>query len=455
MVDSELDTETCNPSNGSTVAPLFERQAMKLASSSECFIIDGEQRLEGEVEISGAKNAALPAMAASLLTADECIVDNVPDIEDVHVMVDVLRSLGASVDRLDIHRWRICAEKVDTFVAPSQLVKRMRASFLVMGPLLSRFGQAASSAPGGDVIGQRPIDVHLAGFAALGARLWQEGEVYHAEAKSLSGRKIFMDYPSHIGTENLLMAAVLAKGRTTLLNASAEPEVVDLARMLNGMGAKIQGAGTSKIEIDGVSELHGVDHRVIPDRLEAGTFAIAAAISEGVVTVKNVVCSHLESLIWKLGETGAQAYEGENQLTVVGKRPLRGVAIQSLPYPGFATDLQAALGVLLTQAEGRSVIHERVYDNRLLYTHELRKMGAQIELTMPQLAVITGPTILTGTTVKSLDIRSGAALVLAALAAQGRTTILDVYHLDRGYEGFDEKLKSLGAKIGRSRMPSS
>ncbi|MDO8672880.1 MAG: UDP-N-acetylglucosamine 1-carboxyvinyltransferase [Dehalococcoidia bacterium] len=428
---------------------------MSQISGSECFTIDGEQRLEGEVEISGAKNAALPAMAASLLTADECIVDNVPDIDDVHVMVDVLRSLGASADRLDIHRWRICAEKVDTFVAPSHLVKRMRASFLVMGPLLSRFGQAASCAPGGDVIGQRPIDVHLAGFAALGARLWQDGEVYHAEAKSLNGRKIFMDYPSHIGTENLLMAAVLAKGRTTLINASGEPEVVDLAKMLIAMGASIQGAGTSKIEIDGVSELHGVNHWVIPDRMEAGTFAIAAAISQGEVTIKNVVCSHLESLIWKLGEIGALAYEGDNQLTVVGKRPLRGAAIQALPYPGFATDLQAALGALLTQAVGKSVVHERVYDNRLLYTHELRKMGAQIELTMPQLAVITGPATLTGTTVKALDIRSAAALVLAALAAHGQTTILDIYHLERGYEGFEEKLKLLGAKIGRIRLPIS
>ncbi|MBI2863042.1 MAG: UDP-N-acetylglucosamine 1-carboxyvinyltransferase [Chloroflexi bacterium] len=455
MVESELDSETGDPSNGRTIAPLIEREALALAASSECFVIDGEQRLEGEVEISGAKNAALPAMAASLLTADECVVDNVPDIEDVHVMVDVLRSLGATADRLNAHGWRICAAKVNTFVAPSQLVKRMRGSFLVMGPLLSRFGEAASCAPGGDVIGQRPIDVHLAGFAALGARLWQEGEDYHAEAKSLVGRKIFMDYPSHIGTENLLMAAVLAKGRTTLLNASCEPEVVDLAKMLNAMGARIQGAGTSRVEIDGVSELHGVSHRVIPDRLEAGTFAIAAAISQGAVTVKNVVCGHLESLTWKLVETGAQAHEGKDRLTVVGKRPLRGVAIQALPYPGYATDLQAALGVLLTQAEGKSMIHERVYDNRLLYTHELRKMGAQIELIMPQLAVITGPTTLTGTTVRSLDIRSGAALVLAALAARDQTTILDIYHLDRGYEGFDAKMKSLGAKIRRSRVPVS
>ena len=418
---------------------------------SEAFVIEGGYRLEGEIVISGAKNASLPMMAAALLTADECILHNVPDIEDVRILAQVLRFLGASVERLDRNTYRIRADNIRNFQAPSELVRKMRASFLVMGPLLARFGRAASCPPGGDVIGQRPIDVHLIGFRALGAKITQENDIYTASADHLRGTRIFMDYPSHIGTENLLMAACLAKGRTLLINASQEPEVVDLALMLNKMGARIRGAGTSYIEIEGVDRLHGTTHTVIPDRIEAGTYAAAAVITQGEIVLRQVACNHMESLIWKINEMGASAVEDGDNLYVKGTRPLRAVNVQALPYPGFATDLQSTIGVVLTQAEGVSVVHERVYDRRLIYLRELRKMGARVK-PRGQTAIIEGPMRLAGTTVRALDIRSGAALVLAGLAAEGITTVTDIYHLDRGYQDMDKKLCEVGARIQRKRL---
>ncbi|MCS7002275.1 MAG: UDP-N-acetylglucosamine 1-carboxyvinyltransferase, partial [Dehalococcoidia bacterium] len=393
--------------------------------------------------------AVLPAMAAALLTDEPCVIHGVPRIEDVSILAQVLRSLGAVVEWIGPTTIQISARTITSHLAPSDLVKRMRASFLVMGPLLARLGEAASCAPGGDVIGQRPIDVHLIGFKTLGAEIRYENEIYWTRAAKLTGAPIFMDYPSHIGTENLLMAACLAEGRTILRNASAEPEVVDLAAMLTKMGAKIHGAGTATIVIDGVDKLHGVEHAVIPDRIEAGTFAIIAAATGGRVTLENVLPRHLDALIWKLQEMGATVSETACSLTVDARdRRLRAVNVQALPYPGFPTDLQATMGALLTQADGLSIIHERVYDNRLLHVVELRRMGAQIE-SSSQTAIIRGPTLLAGATVRALDIRSGAALVVAGLAAYGPTTILDIGHLERGYENLDERLRSIGAHIYR------
>lgn len=415
--------------------------------AGERFVVRGGNPLSGVVTVSGAKNAALPCMAASLLSAEDCILENVPAIEDIRIMGEVLRSLGAQVEWIGPGRLRLNAAAIQTCIAPSDLVSQNRASFLVMGPLLARFGSAESCPPGGDVLGQRPIDVHLTGFAALGADVSRQEERYRASATALKGTKIFMDYPSHIGTENLLMAACMARGKTIIKNASQEPEVVSLAQMLSTMGAKIEGAGGNTIEIEGVEELHGASHHIPPDRIEAGTFAIAAAITRGDVTLESVEPEQMDSLCWKLTEAGAEVRAHEGTLSVKGKA-LRAVSVQSLPYPGFATDLQAAMGVLLTQAKGVSVLHERVYDNRLLYVGELRKMGAEI-VVAGQTAIISGPTELTGTPVRALDIRSGAALVLAGLAAKGVTEVAEIYHLDRGYERLNDKLQGLGAEIKR------
>jgi len=332
---------------------------------------------------------------------------------------------------------------------PSELVANLRGSFLVMGALLGRFGRAACAPPGGDVIGQRPIDVHLKGFEMLGARVWREGEKFVAEARQLRGARIFLDYPSVLGTQNLMLAAATAPGRTTIINAACEPEVAALGELLNRMGARVQGAGQHTIEMEGVGELRGFSHRNIPDRIEAGTFAIAAAISGGEVEVRGLVPHHLCSLVQKLQETGVTVEEGESWLRVRGGGPLRAVTVQALPYPGLATDLQAPMAALLTQAEGVSYVHERVFDNRLLYVAELRKLGAEVVTTGTTTAIIAGPTPLLGARVRALDVRAGAALVLAGLAAHGRTEITDIYHVDRGYERMDEKLNALGAHVER------
>jgi UDP-N-acetylglucosamine 1-carboxyvinyltransferase len=317
-----------------------------------------------------------------------------------------------------------------------------------MGPLLARFGEAACCPPGGDIIGLRPLDVHLSGFAILGADVRREGDKFVARAPCLRGARVFMDYPSVLGTQNLMMAATLAEGATVIVNAASEPEVASLAEMLNGMGARIRGAGGHTIEIVGVQSLHGTSHRVIPDRIEAGTFAIAAAITRGEVEIEEGLASHLDALIWKLRESGVEVKETEAGLRVRRRGPLRAVNAQAVPYPGLATDLQAPMSVLLTQAQGVSFIYERVFDNRLLYVGELRKMGAEV-VTSGTTAIVSGPTPLIGASVRALDIRAGAALVLAGLAAQGCTEISDIYHLDRGYEALDQKLRSLGAAIQR------
>jgi len=417
--------------------------------TSSRLLIEGRRALRGAVDVSGSKNAALGAMAAALLTADDCYIENVPDIGDVHFMAEVLRSLGARVEWAGPDVLRINAARIHSFAPPSELVSNLRGSFLVMGALLGRFGRAACAPPGGDVIGQRPIDVHLKGFEMLGARVWREGEKFVAEARQLRGARIFLDYPSVLGTQNLMLAAVTAPGRTVIVNAACEPEVAALAQMLVRMGARIEGAGTHFVQIEGVPELRGATHRNIPDRIEAGTFAIAAAITGGEVEVRGLTVEHLCSLVQKLRETGVEVEEGEDWLRVRGGGPLRAVTVQALPYPGLATDLQAPMAALLTQAEGVSYVHERVFDNRLLYVAELRKMGAEVVTTGTTTAIITGPTPLLGTRVRALDVRAGAALILAGLVAHGRTEITDIYHVDRGYERIDEKLNALGAHVER------
>jgi len=412
------------------------------------YVIEGGQPLRGRLRISGSKNAADYALAATLLTGEECVLENLPDIADVRLMASILARFGAQVEQLSPSSIRVCAADITSCEAPAELVVGLRASFLVMGPLLARFGTASCCPPGGDVIGVRPLDVHLAGFRALGAAVQRRGEVFTATAERLRGGRVVLDYPSVMGTLNVTLAATLAEGTTTIINAAAEPEVADLVTMLNAMGARIRGGGTHTLEVEGVRELHGVRHRVLPDRLEAGTLALAAATTGGEVELEEAVAAHLDALIWKMREAGACVEGGDGWLRVSGDGKYRAVSAQAVPYPGLATDLHPPLAAFLTQARGVSVIHERVFDNRLLYIGELRKMGADV-ITAGQTAIISGPTPLYGTRVRALDVRAGDALVVAALAAEGRTEIADVYHIERAHEGLDKKLRSLGARIER------
>ena len=422
---------------------------MGIQGKGNALVLEGGRPLRGTVQAGGSKNAALGALAATLLVAGECTLENVPDIGDIEQMARILESLGATVEWRDRHTVRINASALHSTCPPTELVGNLRGSFLVLGALLGRMGTAACPPPGGDVIGQRPIDVHLAGFRALGAEVYLDGEVFRAEADRLVGSLYFADYPSVLGTQNMMMAAVMAEGTTTIVNAAAEPEVQSMAAMLNAMGAQIEGAGSHTITIRGVQELHGVTYRIIPDRLEAGTYAIAAAITGGDVEITGVNIEHLLSFRAKLAQTGVSVEAEGERMRVRAVPEMQATTIQALPYPGFATDLQAPFAALLTQAKGISYVHERVFDNRLLYISELRKMGAEIVTTGSTVAIISGPTPLNGARVRALDVRAGAAFILAGLAARGQTDITDIYHVDRGYETIDEKLRSLGAAIER------
>ncbi len=420
-----------------------------MAHGAGMYRITGGNPLHGRVRIGGSKNGADYAMAAALLAADDVVLHNVPDIGDVRQMEDILRHLGATVDRLAPGAIRInCADLTEYDVPPS-LAARLRASFLVMGPLLARTGRASCPPPGGDAIGIRPLDVHLAGFRMLGAKVTQHGDMFDVhEDGTLRGGRVLLDYPSVMGTLNVMLAATLAEGTTTIINAASEPEISSLASMLNAMGANIRGAGSNVVQIEGASELSGVEHRIIPDRLEAGTFALAAAITCGDVELDEAVPEHLDALLWKMQEAGVEVRPTDAGIRVIGTGGYRAVNAQALPYPGLATDLQPQLAAFLTQAEGTSTIHERVYDNRLLYITELRKMGANIVPT-GQTAIIMGPTKLRAAPVSALDVRAGSACVLAALVAEGTTEIADVFHIERAHDDLDGKLRNIGAAIER------
>ena len=451
-----------------TAAPsLHEATNASAGPTERTIVIQGGVPLRGTVTIGGAKNAALPALAATLLTADECVLNNVPDLADIGTMVALLRALGAEVDvDRGRKRVRVRAATIDRLDAPPELVAKMRASFLVAGPLLGRFGEVVVATPGGCRLGARPVDVDVRGFRQMGARVDfddAEGTVA-ATTIGLRGARIYMDYPSHTGTENLLMAATLASGRTTIVHAACEPEIVHLGSMLNRMGARIGGLGSPTITVEGVDRLHGVAETILPDRLEAGTFAIGGVITGGEVTLRNVREPDMLPLTAKLREAGADIWVDDDSMLVRAGRELGAVEIQTLPFPGFPTDLQAAFAVLMTQASGLSKIRERVFEDRLRYTDLLRAMGAEIWVekfasldeagnVLPGAvrygtrADVTGPTPLRGTAVRCLDIRAGAGMVLAALVAQGETLVSDVHHLDRGYENLVPKLQDLGARI--------
>lgn len=415
----------------------------------DCLRVQGGAPLHGAVRVGGAKNAALPIMAAALLTADTCVLHNLPQIEDINTLTDLLRALGARVEFPEPHTAVIAAGELASTRAPAEFVAKMRASFLVMGPLLARFGSAEAAHPGGCEIGIRPVNVDVDGFKAMGAEVTRDDECYRVQAGRLQGTSMYLDYPSHTGTENLLMAACLAEGETVIRHASAEPEVVDLASFLVALGAQIEGAGTSTVTIKGVDRLHGADYTVMPDRLTAGTFAAAGVITRGDVTLEGIIPEHLDPVIFKLEKMGTRVEVKNETLHCSWQGPLRSVDIQAIHYPGFPTDLQAVFGALLTQATGVSTIHERVFENRLGYAEQLNTMGAEIEVSA-QTAVIRGPTPLHGAEVNALDIRSGAAMILAGLAADGETVIRDAQHIDRGYEDLVDVLQRLGGRIARS-----
>ena len=406
--------------------------------------------LEGTVKIDGAKNAALPIIAASLLGTEPIVLEDVPNLVDVKIILKVLENLGAKVEFLSENRVSIDSSKINSFVTDRSLMEKMRASFLVMGPLLARFGRADAFLPGGCAIGSRPIDLHLKGFKILGALIEEEPDKISARCEKLYGDTIYLDFPSVGATQNIMMAATLAKGETIIENAAKEPEIVDLGNFLNKMGAKISGAGTSTIRIIGVEKLGGTVHTIIPDRIEAATFMIAAAITGGKVVVQNCISNHIKPVIAKLKETGAYVVvnEDEDSIFVKGGEKIKGTDIKTLPYPGFPTDVQAQFMAYLCVCEDQSKVTETVFENRFMHVDELNKMGAIIA-TSGKEARIAGVRKLVGAEVNATDLRAGAALVLAGLVAEGTTTIGNIYHIDRGYNDFVGKMKSLGANIER------
>lgn len=420
-------------------------------AKKEILIINSNGPLKGEVNISGAKNSALPILAACVLGTEEIILDGVPELKDVEIMVEVLKHLGSKVEYLDQNTLKINSAGINTSETPYELMDKMRASFVVMGPLLSRFHAAYTKAPGGCNIGSRPIDLHLKGFEALGAvNTVNNDEIAIVAKDGLVGTEIYLDFPSVGATQNIIMAACLAEGKTTLENAAKEPEIVDLASFLSKMGANIKGAGTSTIVIDGVEKLTGTRHTIIPDRIEAATYMTAAAMTRGEVLINNVIGSHIRPVIAKLVEMGVDVEEIEDEDKIIVKAPhrLKSTNIQTLPYPGFPTDAQAQFMALMTVCEGESRIQETVFENRFMHVEELMKMGAVIA-TSGNRATIAGVEKLHGADVKATDLRAGAALVMAGLAAKGTTRVFDIFHIDRGYSNLVEKLTKLGADIKR------
>jgi UDP-N-acetylglucosamine 1-carboxyvinyltransferase len=415
----------------------------------EKLIVKGGKRLVGTVKTSGAKNAVLPIIAAAIMGTTPSHFDEVPMLEDVRTISEVLRSLGIKVESKQKNILDIDSTVIESCEPPCDLMRNMRASFFIMGPLLARLGKARIYMPGGCAIGARPVDIHLKGFEALGVVLdQQDGFIEATTPNGLKGATIYFDFPSVGATENVMMAAALAEGVTILENAAEEPEIVALANYLNKMGAKIRGAGTDVIRIEGVKELHGADYTIIPDRIEAGTYMIAAAMTGGDVIVDNVLPEHQKPLIAKLREAGAIVEEDIDKVRVIGTGSLKGVRVKTLPYPGFPTDMQAQMMAMMVVSEGNSKVTETVFENRFMHVEELTRMGAKIT-TSDRSANIEGPAKLVGCDVRATDLRAGAAMILAGLVAEGETRIGDLHHIDRGYEDIVEKLKNLGADIER------
>ncbi len=408
----------------------------------------GNGPLNGEIRVSGAKNAALPILCAGLLTADTLKLTNVPMLRDVATTQKLLQGMGVRVMTDNVHEFEITAANLDTLVAPYDLVKTMRASILVLGPTLARFGEATVSLPGGCAIGSRPVEQHIKGMVAMGAEISIEHGYVKARAKKLRGAHIVMDMVTVGGTENLMMAAVLAEGTTILENAAREPEVVDLAHCLVAMGAKIQGIGSDKLIIEGVERLHGAEHAIMPDRIEAGTFLVAGAMTQGHVVLRNAAPRSMDVILDKLTETGAVIECGDDWISLDMKRRPKAVNVRTLPHPAFPTDMQAQMMTLNTIAEGAAVMTETIFENRFMHVPELNRMGANIEVE-GNTAIVKGVEKLSGATVMATDLRASASLVLAGFVAEGATIVDRIYHIDRGYEDIEHKLQGLGGRIER------
>ena len=413
---------------------------------NEVFVMKGGNPLRGEVVISGAKNAALGIVAGALLTDEEVIIENLPDVRDINVMLEALRAIGAKVRRIESHVVSIQADQLSMKSVDDDAIRRIRASYYFIGALLGKYHQAKVALPGGCAIGERPIDQHIKGFTALGAEVEISDGYFVAKAEELVGQHIYLDVVSVGATINLMLAAVLADGQTIIENVAKEPHIVDVANFLNSMGANIRGAGTDTIRIRGVERLHGTTYGVIPDQIEAGTFMCAAAVTRGNILIKNIIPKHMESITAKLRDMGNIVYEGDEEIQVIGREKQKGTKIKTLPYPGFPTDMQPQIAVTLALAEAKSTVTESIFENRFLYVEELKKMGADITVE-DRVATILGQEKLRGATLHALDLRAGAALVLAGLAAEGVTVLEDIGYIRRGYEFFEKKLMNLGAKI--------
>ncbi len=414
----------------------------------EQYAIKGGNPLVGEVEIGGAKNAALAILAAAIMTDGTVVIENVPDVRDTNVLLQAMESIGVIINKTDRHTVRINASQINDLIIEDDFIKKIRASYYLLGALLGKYKKAEVALPGGCNIGLRPIDQHIKGFRALGASVRIEHGLIITETERLSGNHIYMDVVSVGATMNVMMAAVMAEGQTVVENAAKEPHVVDLANFLNSMGANIKGAGTDVIRIKGVAKLHGTEYGIIPDQIEAGTFMFAAAVTKGDVTVKNVIPKHLESISAKLLEIGCEVEESDDAVRVVASKPLGHTHVKTLPYPGFPTDMQPQITVTLGLSAGTSIVTESIFENRFKYVDELTRMGANIKVES-NTAIIDGVKKYTGASITAPDLRAGAALVIAGLAAEGVTTIDDIKYIERGYEDFHLKLQGLGAQIDK------
>ena len=414
----------------------------------EQYVIKGGNPLNGEVEIGGAKNAALAILAAAIMTDETVTIENLPNVRDINVLLQAIAEIGAMVDRIDAHTVKINGSFIKDVTVDNEFIRRIRASYYLIGALLGKYKKAEVALPGGCDIGSRPIDLHIKGFRAMGAEVDIAHGLVIAEAEKLNGTHIYLDKVSVGATINIMMAASMAKGNTIIENAAKEPHVVDTANFLNSMGANIKGAGTDVIRIKGVSHLHGTDYAIIPDQIEAGTFMFAAAVTKGDVTVKNVIPKHLESITAKLLEIGCEIEESDDAVRVVAAKPLRHTQVKTLPYPGFPTDMQPQITVALALSQGTSIVTESIFENRFKYVDELTRMGANIKVE-GNTAIVDGVSKYTGAKISAPDLRAGAALVLAALAADGYSVVEDIHYIQRGYEDFHLKLQSLGAQIDK------